>query len=164
VCWSLYVSSFNASSSHHPRWIIHTLRLWPSNGSEPVMRVKRITPRLHESTSGPVYFFPANETQHWLYNECNSFHWRTSTTHREIIVWPPGVLVVALATNSHGSLWKSDWTFNLSPPQHHNRFTALFPWLPRWASARKKLLDFMVQGEISEADTPTIRQAPLHPN
>jgi len=40
---------------------------------------------------------------------------------------------------------------------HHNRFTALFPGPPRWASARRELLDFMVQGRLTEADTPTIR-------
>jgi len=35
---------------------------------------------------------------------------------------------------------------------------ALFPGLPGCAGARRRnLLDFMVQGEISEADTPTIR-------
>jgi len=27
---------------------------------------------------------------------------------------------------------------------HHNRFTALFLWLPGWAGARRELLDFMV--------------------
>jgi len=31
----------------------------------------------------------------------------------------------------------------------HNRFTALFPGPPGWASARRELLDFMVQGEIN---------------
>ena len=43
-------------------------------------------------------------------------------------------------------------------PEHtqtHNRFTALFPGLPGWAGARRKLLHFVVQGKISEADTPT---------
>jgi len=35
------------------------------------------------------------------------------------------------------------------PPTHHNRFTALFLGLPGWASARRELLDFMVQGKIS---------------
>ena len=39
----------------------------------------------------------------------------------------------------------------------HNRLTALFPGLPGWAGARRNLLDFMVQGKITEADTPTIR-------
>jgi len=35
---------------------------------------------------------------------------------------------------------------------------ALFPELPVWASARRNLLPvFVVQGEISEADKPTIR-------
>jgi len=32
---------------------------------------------------------------------------------------------------------------------HHNRFTALFPGPPRWAGARRELLDFMVQGKIN---------------
>ena len=40
----------------------------------------------------------------------------------------------------------------------HNHFTALFPGLPGWADARRKLLvDFMVQGKTTEADTPTIQ-------
>jgi len=34
-------------------------------------------------------------------------------------------------------------------PPHHNRFTALFPGPPRWADARRELLDFMVQGKIN---------------
>jgi len=38
-----------------------------------------------------------------------------------------------------------------------NHFMALLPGLPGWASARRSLLDFMVQGKISEADTPIIR-------
>ena len=37
---------------------------------------------------------------------------------------------------------------HLSTP-HHNRFAALFPWPPRWASAGRELLDFMVQGKIN---------------
>ena len=32
---------------------------------------------------------------------------------------------------------------------HYNRFTALFPGPPGWASARRELLDFMVQGKIN---------------
>jgi len=32
---------------------------------------------------------------------------------------------------------------------YHNRFTALFPGPPRWAGARRELLDFMVQGKIN---------------
>ena len=35
------------------------------------------------------------------------------------------------------------------PPPHHNRFMALFPGPPGWASARRELLDFMVQGKIN---------------
>ena len=40
----------------------------------------------------------------------------------------------------------------------HNHSMVLFPGLPGWAGARRKLLlDFTVQGKITEADTPTIR-------
>ena len=31
---------------------------------------------------------------------------------------------------------------------HHSHFTALFPWPPGWAGARRELLDFIVQGKI----------------
>jgi len=34
---------------------------------------------------------------------------------------------------------------------HHKRFMALFPGPPGWASARRKLLDFMVQGKINKS-------------
>jgi len=36
-----------------------------------------------------------------------------------------------------------------SAANHHNRFTAVFPGPPGWASARRELLDFMVQGKIN---------------
>jgi len=40
----------------------------------------------------------------------------------------------------------------------HNHFTAVFLGLPSWAGARRRnLLNFMVQGEITEANTLTIR-------
>jgi len=32
---------------------------------------------------------------------------------------------------------------------HHNRFMALFLGPPGWASTRRELLDFMVQGKIN---------------
>jgi len=53
---------------------------------------------------------------------------------------------------------------SLSPPHHHhhNHFTALFPGPPRWASARRELLDFMVQGKInrgSHTDHPAGRHS-----
>ena len=35
-----------------------TLRLDPSKGSDPVVRVYKTTPTLHTSTSGPMYFLP----------------------------------------------------------------------------------------------------------
>jgi len=56
---------------------------------------------------------------------------------------------------------------------HHNRFTALFPWPPGWAGARRELLDFMVQGKINRGrhtDHPAGRhsiqtnQCPLPPS
>jgi len=37
--------------------------------------------------------------------------------------------------------------YNTTP--HHNRYTTLFPEPPWWASARRELLDFMVQGKIN---------------
>ena len=35
---------------------------------------------------------------------------------------------------------------NAKPPHHHNHFTAIFLGLPGWASARRNLLDYTVQG------------------
>ena len=43
-------------------------------------------------------------------------------------------------------LWMSP---ELPPPPYHNRFMAFFPGPPRWAGARKELLDFIVQGKIN---------------
>jgi len=54
----------------------------------------------------------------------------------------------------------------------HNHFTALFPGPPRWAGARRELLDFIVQGKINRGrhtDHPAGRhstwtnQCPLPP-
>lgn len=42
--------------------VLHTFRLLPSKGSDPLTSVYRITPRLHTSTSGPSYFFPWNSS------------------------------------------------------------------------------------------------------
>ena len=44
---------------------------------------------------------------------------------------------------------------------HHNCFTALFPGPPGWASARRELLDFMVQGKINRGRY-TIHPAERH--
>ena len=47
-----------------------------------------------------------------------------------------------------------------SPPHihTHNHFMAIFPGLPGWAGTRRNLLlDFMLQGKITEADIPIIR-------
>jgi len=40
---------------------------------------------------------------------------------------------------------------------HTQPFYGPFPGPPGWASARRELLDFMVQGRLTEADTLTIR-------
>jgi len=47
---------------------------------------------------------------------------------------------------------------------NHNRFTALFPRPPGWASARRELLDFMVQGKIKRQTHRQSDWAPLHPD
>ena len=50
------------------------------------------------------------------------------------------------------------YSYDLAHAHTHILFTATFLGLPSWAGARRKLLlDFMVQGKITEADTPTIR-------
>jgi len=50
------------------------------------------------------------------------------------------------------------YSFVVSNTHRRIHFTALFPGPPRWANARRNLLlDFMVQGKITEADTPTIQ-------
>jgi len=43
----------------------------------------------------------------------------------------------------------------------HNHFTALFPGQPGWASARRELLDFMVQGKIKRG-RHTVHPAGCH--
>jgi len=47
-----------------------------------------------------------------------------------------------------GLITTTDWHTH-SHPHHHNHFMALFPGLPGWASARRELLDFMVQGKMN---------------
>jgi len=61
-------------------------------------------------------------------------------------------------TSIHRSVFHV-WTFNYECESHtHNHFTALFPGLPGWAGGRRSLLlEFVMQGKITEADTPTIR-------
>jgi len=44
---------------------------------------------------------------------------------------------------------KRDVKLKLPTTPPHSRFTALFPGPPGWAGARRELLDFIVQGEIS---------------
>jgi len=59
---------------------------------------------------------------------------------------------------NHATIWQTKCTLRTHARTHtHNRFTALFLGLPGWAGARRHLLlDFMVQGKTTEADTPTI--------
>ena len=44
----------------------------------------------------------------------------------------------------------------------HNHFTAFFPGPPRWACARRELLDFMVQGKINRGRHRPSGWVPLH--
>jgi len=54
--------------------------------------------------------------------------------------------------------------FYISDTHTHNHFTALFPGQPWWASARRELLGFMVQGKINRGRHRPSSWAPLHPN
>jgi len=66
--------------------------------------------------------------------------------------------------NKHTSLTKKIHNTKSTPPAHHNHFTALFPRPPGWASARRELLDFTVQGEINRgrhSDHPAGRHSIL---
>ena len=46
--------------------------------------------------------------------------------------------------------WRSNSDlYKLWPPHHHNRFTALFPGPPGWASAIRELLAFIVQRKVN---------------
>jgi len=51
-----------------------------------------------------------------------------------------------------------------SPAPYHNHFTALFRGPPGWASAKRELLDFMVQGKINRGRHRPAGWAPLHPD
>jgi len=57
----------------------------------------------------------------------------------------------------------SAWTF-IVITHTHNHFTALFPGPPRWAGARRELLDFMVQGKIIRGRHRPSGWAPLQPD
>jgi len=79
--------------------------------------------------------------------------WLVSSVKRDHKLWTAGTLASlhTVNTNQHTSL-------SLLSSHKHNRFAALFPPWPRWASARRTLLlDFTIQEEITEADTPTIQ-------
>ena len=45
--------------------------------------------------------------------------------------------------------WQLNKDDDLDCSNHHNCFTALFPGPPGWAGARRKLMDFKVQGKIN---------------
>ena len=47
---------------------------------------------------------------------------------------------------------------------YYHHFTALFPGPPGWAGARRKLLDFLVQGKINGGRHRPSGWAPLHPD
>ena len=65
----------------------------------------------------------------------------------------------SVCVKSH-TVWTDPWL--LHHIHTHNCFTALFPGLPGWASARRELLDFMVQGKINigrHTDHPDARHS-----
>jgi len=68
-------------------------------------------------------------------------HWRVQ------LFADPYWIASFLSCNWQYKLMKS--TVNHWFHHHHNRFTALFPGPPRWAGARRVLLDFVVQGKIN---------------
>jgi len=60
-----------------------------------------------------------------------------------------------LTTANNSNKLKLPFSYNIPVAhRHHHHFMAIFPGLPRWAGARGNLLlDFMEQGEISEAES-----------
>ena len=52
---------------------------------------------------------------------------------------------------------KAEWTKSMDSinptAHHHNRFTALFPGPPRWASGRREFWTLLCKGRLTEADT-----------
>ena len=77
-----------------------------------------------------------------------------SVKAHSVCICPPAISFEFGWFHWRADMVKEGWTANTHT---HNHFTAIFPGLPAWAGARRNLLDFMVQGKITEADTPTIR-------
>ena len=118
----------------------------------------------HASTS-PLRFYrpdalPAAQPtaskhwRHWLVD----IIWRVWSVENVISVWRKKTPSLVIHVNFSG---KTSVQRNIIYKQcihkqrthanhhHHNRFTVLFPGPPGWASARRELLDFMVQGKIN---------------
>ena len=75
-------------------------------------------------------------------NVCEYNEWMSvRNTHLSSSVWFIHILSIVLFIYTHHH------------HHNHNRFTALFPGPPGWAGARRKLLDFVMQGRLTEADT-----------
>ena len=79
-----------------------------------------------------------------------------SVKAHSVCICPPAISFEFLATAVGFIGEPTWWRKDELRTRTHNHFTALFPGLPAWAGARRNLLDFMVQGKITEADTPTI--------
>ena len=110
------------------------------------------------------------ETDHnfsvWV-SGCRPYGWRVQPTE---VVLPVRMLqcrwcrrrVVLLCSALCPAIWYR--LFYAGIPSHTHTHTHTQPYygpftgLPRWAVARRNLLDFMVPGKITEAETPTIRQ------
>ena len=119
---------------------------------------------------GPVYLhYPVQyvlPTQSWRASEKNTL----SSTDRHPSLWAEDPADSDIPQHAPGRPWI--YLQHKQTNHHHNHhFTALFPGPPGWASARRELLDFMVQGKINRGrhtDHPAWRhsirtnQCPLH--
>jgi len=100
----------------------------------------------------PVTFLQTLDFTHFRllrHNKCavNQKWWQQQTPDAVHRTWP---------STSQKTTSISQTTFHHHTP-HHNRFMALFLGTPSWTNKKRELLDFMVQGRLTQADTPIIR-------
>ena len=89
---------------------------------------------------------------HYTANEQPMFHTKLTLESKLICTYFQSNSTPRAPNHSGSMLHIKNLTqtfYNNSITPHHNRFTALFLGLPGWAGARRKLLDFMVQGKIN---------------
>ena len=102
-------------------------------------------------------------SQQWWNNTCRAFsaarNWSFSSSSTDIRLWFHGAVPSTDRIQQHFNNTITLYNQVLhTHTQTHNHFTVIFPGLPGSARARRKnFWTFMVQGRITEADTPTIR-------